>query len=238
MPAVSTMRSCRPRHRSTSSTASRVVPGRSLTRTRSSRRRRLTSDDLPTFGRPTIATATSAGWLSVSSNLCSSASRPRGNRSTTGSSRSPTPMPCSAEISTTESNPSRWNSPTRTCARRSSVLLTATTTGAPVLRSVSATSRSAGTRPSRPSTTKITTSAEAIPRRPRSTTSACSGSALAPNIPPVSMSRKDTPCHSASAPTRSLVVPGISVTIAFRDRVIRLNRVDLPTFGRPARTTV
>ena len=38
------------------STASRVVPGISLTIIRSSRSNRLTSDDLPAFGRPTIAT--------------------------------------------------------------------------------------------------------------------------------------------------------------------------------------
>ena len=33
------------------------------------------------------------------------------------------------------------------------------------------------------------------------------------------------------------MVPGVLVTIAFRDLVIRLKRVDLPTFGRPASTT-
>ena len=38
---------------------SRVVPGISLTIARSSRSSRLTSDDLPTLGRPTIATAVS-----------------------------------------------------------------------------------------------------------------------------------------------------------------------------------
>ena len=41
------------------STASRVVPGVSLTIIRSSRSNRLTSDDLPAFGRPTIAIDTS-----------------------------------------------------------------------------------------------------------------------------------------------------------------------------------
>jgi hypothetical protein len=32
-------------------------------------------------------------------------------------------------------------------------------------------------------------------------------------------------------------VPGIAVTIARRERVRRLNSVDLPTLGRPTRTT-
>ena len=61
MPAVSTIRNCRRCHRSSASTASRVVPGMSLTSTRSSRSNRLTSEDLPTFGRPMIATPVSPG---------------------------------------------------------------------------------------------------------------------------------------------------------------------------------
>ena len=40
---------------------SRVVPGMSLTIERSSCSNRLSSEDLPTFGRPTMATATSGG---------------------------------------------------------------------------------------------------------------------------------------------------------------------------------
>ena len=47
-------------HCSSTSTVSRVVPGSSLTITRSSRTSRLTSDDLPTFGRPTMAIAVSS----------------------------------------------------------------------------------------------------------------------------------------------------------------------------------
>ena len=61
MPAVSTMRNWRLCQVSTVSTASRVVPGTSLTIIRSSRSKRLTSDDLPALGRPTIAIDTSSG---------------------------------------------------------------------------------------------------------------------------------------------------------------------------------
>ena len=52
MPAVSTIRKCRRCQVSGESTASRVVPGISLTSIRSSLSSRFTSDDLPTLGRP------------------------------------------------------------------------------------------------------------------------------------------------------------------------------------------
>ena len=61
MPAVSTMRKVRWRHFRTASTVSRVVPGVSLTIDRSSWSSRLRSDDFPTLGRPTMATAVSSG---------------------------------------------------------------------------------------------------------------------------------------------------------------------------------
>ncbi len=50
-----------PSFSSRTSTLSRVVPGTSLTIMRSSRRSTFTSDDLPTFTRPTIAIFTSGG---------------------------------------------------------------------------------------------------------------------------------------------------------------------------------
>ena len=71
MPAVSTMRTFLRCQARTLSTGSRVVPGTSDTIIRSSRNRRLTSDDFPALGRPTMATASSAGacppWRSSSS---------------------------------------------------------------------------------------------------------------------------------------------------------------------------
>ena len=60
MPAVSTIRKVRLCHFSTASTVSRVVPGMSLTIERSSLSSRLSSDDLPTLGRPTMAIAVSS----------------------------------------------------------------------------------------------------------------------------------------------------------------------------------
>ena len=47
--------------------------------------------------------------------------------------------------------------------------------------------------------------------RPCSTTSSCSGSVLAPNIPPVSTRENGTPCHSAGWAIESRVVPAIGV---------------------------
>ena len=90
MPAVSTIRNRRFRHCSTVSIASRVVPGMSLTRTRSSRSSRFTSDDLPTLGRPTIATAVSSGALVARASARSPAlARPR--RRPRPQARSPAP---------------------------------------------------------------------------------------------------------------------------------------------------
>src|SRR6476646_2691166 len=78
MPAVSIRTiSLRP-HSSVVSTASRVVPGTSDTIARSSPRRLLRSDDLPTFGRPTKATAawTSSDSASIAASQRASISPP------------------------------------------------------------------------------------------------------------------------------------------------------------------
>src|SRR5581483_7179559 len=56
MPAVSTSTNVSPPRRSTVSIASRVVPGMSETITRSWPSRALSRPDLPTFGRPRMAT--------------------------------------------------------------------------------------------------------------------------------------------------------------------------------------
>ena len=49
--------------------------------------------------------------------------------------------------------------------------------------------------------------------------------------------REVTFCHCAICAITSRVVPGTGVTIARRVPVILLNSVDLPTLGRPTRTT-
>ncbi len=76
---------------------SRVVPAIGVTITRSSPSSRLSSDDLPTFGRPISASrvASSASALPVP-----------GSRSTIRSSRSPVPRPWVADTGIGSPSPS------------------------------------------------------------------------------------------------------------------------------------
>ena len=76
-------------------------------------------------------------------------------------------------------------------------------------------------------------SAPAMARCPCRITSSCSGSSLAPNMPPVSNSSKVVPRQTAGRASESRVVPAIGATIARRVPVMRLKSVDFPTFGRP-----
>ena len=56
--------------------------------------------------------------------------------------------------------------------------------------------------------------------------------------PPVSINKNVRPFHSASYFTRSRVTPGTSSTIASRLPIMRLTRVDFPTFGLPITATL
>jgi hypothetical protein len=56
-------------------------------------------------------------------------------------------------------------------------------------------------------------------------------------MPPVSTTVNARPFHSLSASMRSRVVPGVSSTTASREPASRLNKVDLPTLGRPTSAT-
>src|SRR5437764_261624 len=89
MPAVSTNRIGPSSVSTTVSMLSLVVPGTSWTTDRSSPMRRLKSVDLPTFGRPTMATAGTSGWTGSGAAATASASS-GGRASTTASRRSPT----------------------------------------------------------------------------------------------------------------------------------------------------
>ena len=107
--------------RSTVSIASRVVPGTSDTITRSRPTSAFRSDDLPTFGRPRMATR-------IASSPTGRSSRP-GSRATISSRRSPVPWPCSAEIGIGSPSPRRWNSSASASRRGSSSLFASTSTG-------------------------------------------------------------------------------------------------------------
>jgi hypothetical protein len=97
---------------------------------------------------------------------------------------------------------------------------------------------SCGTRPSRASTRNATTSLSAI------AASACRAicfripSFATGSKPPVSTTRNARSPMRARPTLRSRVRPGRSCTSASRERVRRLNSVDLPTLGRPTSASV
>ena len=175
-----------------SSTGSRVVPARSFTTERCACASWLSSDDLPTFGRPTSATR--RRWDGVRNPDVRSALF---NASIAASSRSPTPLPCIAEIGYGSPNPSFQNSAAMYSLIWSSTLFTATMTGLPAARSMRTMRSSVVVRPTWPSTTNTTASA--------SSTAICACDAIADSMPstsasqpPVSTSLKSVPAHSAS----------------------------------------
>ena len=224
MPAVSTSRRRRPSTSSSVSIASRVVPATSETITRSRPRNALTSEDLPTFGRPITASRTRS---SSSSGPSSSA----GSSSTIRSSRSPVPSPCAAETGIGSPSPSPWKSCASGMSRGESILFAASTTGTPPRRRMSAISSSPGRSPARASTTSIATWASASAARAWSWIETASGSSSSRSTPPVSISVNVRPFQSVSSSLRSRVMPGRSCTTASRDCVRRLTSEDLPTFG-------
>jgi hypothetical protein len=104
MPAVSTSTKSRPPSRKGVSMGSRVVPGWSWTRTRSSPSRRLTSDDLPTLGLPTKAMRMGASGASAASPSAGAGSAER-TSGRTASRRSPMPLPWAADRGKTLGKP-------------------------------------------------------------------------------------------------------------------------------------
>ena len=188
------------------------------------------SDDLPTFGRPRIATR-------IASSPTIPSSRP-GSCATTSSSRSPVPWPWRAESGTGSPSPSRWNSTASRSRRGSSILFASTITGLPETRRIVASSSSPGVIPARASTTKRTRSASPIAVFACSAMWRPNGPVSASSTPPVSTSLKVTPFQSASSSLRSRVTPAVSWTTAARVWVSRLTSVDFPTFGNPTIATV
>ena len=186
----------------------------------------LKSDDLPTFGRPRIATRI------ASSPTAGRASPMSSSRATTSSSRSPVPWPCIPESGSGSPSPSRCSSSASGSCAGSSILFASTSTGLCAARRISASSSSPGMTPG------ARVDDEAARGRPRATACrACStieretASLLATSTPPVSMSRNCFPAHSQTSSLRSRVVPLVSWTTAARLEVSRLISVDLPTFG-------
>ena len=178
------------------------------------------------------ASASSARALAARSSSVSG-----GSASTIASSSSAVPRPCVAEIACVCSQPSSQNSAASSSRLGLSALLTAITTRALAWRRSSAASWSAGVSPAIASATNTMTSASAIASRACSWTAASIESPGAVSRPPVSTMTKRRPFHSASPYRRSRVVRARSSTMALRDPRTRLNRVLLPTFGRPTTAT-
>ena len=110
-PAVSTTTTGSPSTSIGRSIASRVVPATSETITRSEPRKRLTSEDLPTFGRPITARRTARRPRSAPS-------RQHARRS--GRAGRPVPSPCAAETATGSPSPRPWNSAASASSRDAS----------------------------------------------------------------------------------------------------------------------
>ena len=221
----------RPSTSSSVSIASRVVPAISETITRSRPRKALTSEDLPTFGRPITASRTGAS--SSSSAACGS-----GSSSTTRSSRSPVPRPWVAETASGSPRPSAWNSAASGSSASRSTLLATTITGTPgALQHLrrSRRRRSAGRRGSR--RRAATRSASAIASRAWARTASASAPGASMSTPPVSTSSKVRPFHSHSSALRSRVTPASLWVTASRPPASRLASVDLPTLGKPTIAT-
>ena len=135
-PAVSTRRIGHPRKSVCASTASRVVPGSSVTSARSVPRSALNSDDLPAFGRPARTSSApsrsrSAAGADASSRsirpampASSAATRAAGTGPSSSSGKSiayasrpsASTRPCRSSASRRDSPPSSWPSAARACA--------------------------------------------------------------------------------------------------------------------------
>ena len=191
IPAVSTKRYKCPSCTTSVSTVSMVVPGTGETMDRSSPTMRFSKVDLPTLGRPMIATSTASG--AVSSVAFSASSCVSANAT---SSKSSTPVPCSAAIGNT-GTPNRWNAAAFASCDIASTLFAATTNGFPVARSSRASSSSRGVSPAWLSTTS-TSSAALLMAMCACRKISCGISALSSGtIPPVSTISRLRPRHSA-----------------------------------------
>ncbi len=209
-PAVSISVTLRSPTLSGVSIASRVVPASSETITRSSPRKRLTSEDLPTFGRPiTARRIASVVGLGLA---------PPGSSSTIRSSRSPVPSPCAAETASGSPRPRRWNSAAQRDLRDGVALVGRD--DARQRRSGAAgrpAPRRPGARPARASTTSTATCASASPAR------ACSRiergqRVLVAEVHAAGVDQRERarPFHSQASSLRSRVTPGRSCTTASR----------------------
>ena len=106
------------------------------------------------------------------------------------------------------------------------------------LRSMAATSSSIGVSPSLASTRKSITSASSTANCTCLRISSSNSSSPPITYPPVSIMENRFPFQSDLPYWRSRVTPEVWSTMAVREAVKRLKRVDLPTLGRPTIATI
>ncbi len=222
MPAVSTKRIGPSSVSTTVSTVSRVVPGMSCTTARSSPMSRLNSVRLADVGSTRRGhgekTRSADGGARRRPRRRPRRSRRSGRQPRRGaSSRSPVPRPCRALTGERVAEAERRGTPRSALAVGVVDLVGDEQHRLPARRSTSATRLSSSVTPTMASTTKSTASAS---RDGLLALAADLGVEASPpgSQPPVSTSRKGTPCHSASTSLRSRVTPGFSSTIATRGR--------------------
>ena len=200
---------CAPRTRSSCRSRRASCRRCSETITRSKPRKRLTSEDLPTFGRP----ITASRIASVLELGVSAAQAPAGRRCGRAARRSRAPGPPRRA----SARPARGGgSRPRASLRGVSHLFAATSTGGERVRSRSASSSSPGRTPARASTTSTARSASASPARAWARIARASGSGSPRSMPPVSTSENALPFHSHATSLRSRVTPGARATTASR----------------------
>ena len=190
-PAVSTSCHVSPSISTSESTGSVVVPAPASTTARVSPVSWLSRLDLPTLGFPTSATRRGPPSRSTSSRGDS------GITSSTASSRSPEPRPCSPDTGYGSPSPRRHSAGISVIPRSSSTFVAHSSTGSLLRRSVRATASSTVVAPTWPSTTSRIASAVRIAVSAWAEIAACMPLASGTQ-PPVSRSVNRLPFHSAS----------------------------------------
>ena len=210
---------------------SRVIPASGPVSRRSSPIKRLIRVDLPALGRPMTAMRIGLSGSSISSTKMSS------DAARIALYRSAMPSPCSAEMATGSPKPRACASPTPPPLSRLSDLLASRMIGLCTLRRRSAKMRSSEVTPSRASIMNMISSASSRAASVCSRIRASRLSSVTSSYPAVSISVRSMSPMLPSAYRRSRVTPGRSSTSARRLPTRRLNRVDLPTLGRPTMAT-
>ena len=215
------------------STLSRVVPGRSWTTERSSPISRLNSVDLPTLGRPTMATEGTGAPARRPARFPATVGGQAGHHLVEQVPGAPA-VEGADRVGVAETEPGEDPGIAVTAV---AIHLVGDHQGGPAEPAQQA--RHPGVLVGDPDggvDHSTTTAASAMARSAWALTERARSSPLASH-PPVSTMLNSCPAHSASRTLRSLVTPGCSSTMASRRPRMRLTSVLFPTLGRPTTAT-